>query len=138
MNLKFSTAFHPQTDSQTEVVNKSLGNLLRTLVGEHTGSWDLKLAPVEFAYNTIVNKTIGKLPHEIVYDFRPRQPIVLILISDHIRASNSASSFVSHVHDLHKKVMNKSAQSNVNYKLRADIKRDLNFLMLSIMWMYKF
>jgi len=70
--LKFSTAFPPQTNGQTEVVNKSLENLLRTLVSEHTGSWDLKLATVEFAYNTAVNRTTGKSPHEIVYDFRPR------------------------------------------------------------------
>jgi len=70
--LKFSTAFHPQTDGQNEVVNRSLGNLLRTLVGEHTGSWDLKLATAEFAYNTTMNRTTGKSSHEIVYGFRPR------------------------------------------------------------------
>ena len=78
--LKFFTAFHPQTDGQSEVVNKSLGNLLRTLVGEHIGSWDLKLSIVEFAYNSSVNRTIGKSPHEIVYGFRSRQPNELSLI----------------------------------------------------------
>jgi len=70
-----------------------------------------------------VNRITGKSPHEIVYGFRPRQPIDLIPKSDHIRTSDSASLFASHVHDLHKKVMDKIVQSNVNYKLRADVKK---------------
>ena len=78
--------FSSQDYGQTEVINRSLGNLLRTLVGEHTGSWDLKLATAEFAYNKTVNRTTGKSPHEIVYGFRPRQHIDLIPMSDHIRA----------------------------------------------------
>ena len=120
---EFSTTFHSQTDGQAEVVNRSLGNLLRTLVGEHTRTWDLKLATAEFAYNTTVNKTSGKSPHEIVYGFRPRQLIDLIPMFDHIRASDSTSSFASHVHDIHKEVMNKTVQSNANYKLRAYIRK---------------
>ena len=54
--LQFSTAFHPQTDGQTEIVNRSLGNLLRCLVGENLRAWDLVLPTAEFAYNSSVNR----------------------------------------------------------------------------------
>ena len=39
-NLSFSLSYHPQTDGQTEVVNRSLGDLLRSLVTEHHSQWD--------------------------------------------------------------------------------------------------
>jgi hypothetical protein len=39
-NLLFSSAYHPQTDGQTKVVNISLGDLLRSLVTEHHSQWD--------------------------------------------------------------------------------------------------
>jgi hypothetical protein len=39
-NLSFSSTYHPQTDGQTEVVNRSLGDLLRSLVAEHHSQWD--------------------------------------------------------------------------------------------------
>ena len=57
--LQYSSAFHPQTGSQTEVVNQSLGNLLWTLVGEHLRDCDLKLSTVKFAYKNTINRTIG-------------------------------------------------------------------------------
>ena len=53
--LDFSSAYHPQTDGQTKVVNRSLGALLRSLVGEHIKSWDTKLLQAEFAYNRSTN-----------------------------------------------------------------------------------
>jgi len=93
MKLKFYTAFQPQIDDQTEVVNRSLGNLLSTLIGEHIESWDLKLSIAEFAYNSLVNRTTGKSLHEIVYGFRHRQPTDLILMVDRYKVSESASFF---------------------------------------------
>ena len=71
--LKFSTAYHPQTDGQTEVVNRSLGNLLRCLVGENVKNWDLLLRKAEFAYNDSINRTTGKSPFEIVHGYQPNR-----------------------------------------------------------------
>jgi hypothetical protein len=50
-NLMFCSAYHPQTYGQTEVVNRSLGDLLRSLVTEHHSSRDNILPQAEFAYN---------------------------------------------------------------------------------------
>ncbi|GJR16943.1 putative nucleotidyltransferase, ribonuclease H [Tanacetum coccineum] len=49
--LKFSTAFHPQTDGQSERTIQTLEDMLRACALEWTGSWDEYLCLVEFAYN---------------------------------------------------------------------------------------
>ena len=54
-NLLFNTAHHPQIDGQTEVTNRTLGSILRTLVSKNLREWDLKLCQAEFAYNRSTN-----------------------------------------------------------------------------------
>ena len=49
--LKYSTAYHPQTDGQTKVVNRTIGNLLRCLIQDYQSSWDELLPIIEFSYN---------------------------------------------------------------------------------------
>jgi len=69
--LLFSTTCHPQTDGQTEVVNRTLSQLLRALIQKNLKSWEECLPFVEFAYNRTVHSTTGFSPFEIVYGFNP-------------------------------------------------------------------
>jgi hypothetical protein len=103
--LKFSAAYHPQTDGQTEVVNRSLGNLLRCLVGENGQTWDTILPIAQFVYNNSVNRSIGMSPFEVVHGYKPRRPLDLLPMSPHARVFESAVEFASRMHDLHQEII---------------------------------
>ena len=62
--LSFNTAFHPQTDGQSERTIQTLEDMLRAVVLDLGGSWEEYLPLVEFAYNNSYQATIKMAPYE--------------------------------------------------------------------------
>ena len=74
-NLAFSTAFHPQSDGQSERTIQTLEDMLRACVLDFQGSWNKYLPLVEFAYNNSYHSTIDMAPYEALYGRKCRSPI---------------------------------------------------------------
>lgn len=74
MKRKLSSAFHPQTDGQTERQNQTLEHYLRCFCSEQGEEW-LDILPVaEFAYNNTVHSSTGQTPFFVVQGLHPRMP----------------------------------------------------------------
>src|SRR3954463_751465 len=73
--LRLSSAYHPQTDGQTERTIQSLEDLLRACVLEKGGTWDSYLPLIEFTYNNSYHSSIGMAPFEALYGRRCRTPL---------------------------------------------------------------
>ncbi len=73
--LYFSTAYHPQTDGQTERVNQIIDDMLRSCILEFKGSWEEFMPLAEFAYNNSYQSSIQMAPYEALYGRRCRTPV---------------------------------------------------------------
>jgi hypothetical protein len=73
--LRFSTAFHPQTDGQSERANRTLEEYLRHFVGPHQNDWDEYLDLAEFAVNDSVNPSTGYTPFYLAFGQNPSSPL---------------------------------------------------------------
>ncbi|KAF5779194.1 putative nucleotidyltransferase, Ribonuclease H [Helianthus annuus] len=73
--LDLSTAFHPQTDGQSERTIQTLEDMLRACVMDLGGSWDTHLPLVEFSYNNSYHTSIKAAPFEALYVRKCRSPL---------------------------------------------------------------
>ena len=73
--LDLSTAFHPQTDGQSERTIQVLEDMLRACVIEFGDHWDSFLPLAEFSYNNSYHSSIDMAPFEALYGRRCRSPI---------------------------------------------------------------
>lgn len=68
---RLSTAFHPQTDGQTERMNQTMECYLRCYSNSEQDDWPMLLASAQYAVNNSRNETTKKTPFEVVYTFQP-------------------------------------------------------------------
>jgi hypothetical protein len=73
--LRFSSAYHPQTDGETESVNQILEDMLRACALQYGRSWDKSLPYAEFSYNNSYQESLKMAPFEMLYDHRCRTPL---------------------------------------------------------------
>nr|GEX68693.1 putative reverse transcriptase domain-containing protein [Tanacetum cinerariifolium] len=73
--LHMSTAYHPETNGQSERTIQTLEDMLRACVMDFGGSWDTHLPLVEFSYNNSYHTSIKCAPFEALYGRKCRSPI---------------------------------------------------------------
>ncbi|GJT55165.1 putative reverse transcriptase domain-containing protein [Tanacetum coccineum] len=76
IRLDMSTAYHPQTDGQSERTIKNLEDMLRACVLDFGGSWDVHLPLVEFSYNNSYHSSVRCAPFESLYGRKCHSPIM--------------------------------------------------------------
>ncbi|GJU54536.1 RNA-directed DNA polymerase [Tanacetum coccineum] len=136
-NLQFSSSHHPQTDGQTEVTNRSLGNLLRSLVGDNKKQWDLVLPQAEFAYNRSSHSSTGRSPFLVVYGRNPFTPLDLAPLPAVDSYSVEGEAQATQIKALHEQVRDQITKHNLQYQARANKHRKhVVFNEGDLVWIY--
>jgi hypothetical protein len=119
-----STAFHPQTDGQTERTNRTLEEMLRHYVGPSQEDWDLKLPCAEFAVNNMMKAATGYSPFYLNYGRHPRGPITAV-VDTHLPAVHD---FVTSLHKAISTARDSLTAAQARMKKHADThRRELEF-----------
>ncbi|MCO5557923.1 hypothetical protein L7F22_011496 [Adiantum nelumboides] len=113
--LDFSSAYHPQTDGQSEIANVIVLDLLKCYVLKKQSEWKKYLPLVEFAYNNTIHSSIGKAPFEVIYG----KPILLPILAtkENIFA---ADEFMHDIDTTYQQVKQAIVRSQEKQKRNAD------------------
>jgi len=135
--LLFSTTCHPQTDGQTEVVNRTLSTMLRAVLKKNIKLWEECLPHVEFAYNRSIHSTTKMCPFEVVYGFLPRAPIDIMPLPSSEKLNFDAHRRAELMLKLHETTKENIEHMNAKYKLAGDKgRRQLIFEPGDLVWLH--
>ena len=107
-------------DGQTEVVNRTLSTLLRTIIQKNLKNWEDCLPFIEFAYNRSVHSTTNFSPFEIVYGFNPLTPLDLLPLLVNEMTSLDGQKKAEMVMKLHESVWKYIEKKNEQYATKAN------------------
>jgi len=140
--LKKSTTFHPQTDGQTEVVNRTMVHMLRGYNAKHPKTWDDSLPYLQFAFNRAVHGSSGKSPFETCYGYLPPSPFDVVFSSHEVPQGKGeddrlkAQRFLEKISQIHATVEAQLKKSQAKYKAKHDKHRvPCNFGVGDLVWL---
>ena len=90
VDIKLSSAFHPQTDGQTERVNQVLEQYLRCTINYQQDDWTEYLPFAEFAYNNTLHASTQQTPFFANYGFHPKLDLLNPVANNNLVAEGFA------------------------------------------------
>ena len=106
-NLIKSTAFHPQIDGQTKVVNQMIIQILRMYHPKHPHTWDESLPYVQHIYNMEIHSSTNHNPFEVCLGYQPLAlinvsiPVMKLNMAPYLdKEKNKAIKFIDKIHHL--------------------------------------
>jgi transposase InsO family protein len=130
VKLKLSTAYHPQTDGQSERVNQCLESYLRCMAFQEPKKWASWLALAEWWYNTSYHTALKMSPFQALYVFPPPMINELALPGPE---ETEARDFIAEKQNMLTKLKENLAQAQARMKKHADKKRTERVLQLGDM-----
>nr|GEY43532.1 reverse transcriptase domain-containing protein [Tanacetum cinerariifolium] len=112
--LEMSTAYHPQTNGQSELTINTLEDILRACVIDILGSWDTYLTLIEFSYNNNYHTSINDASFEALYGRNFRSPVIwaeVVLIKEKLKAERDRQK--SYADNRHKPLEFKSCYAAI-------------------------
>ncbi|TPX37422.1 hypothetical protein SmJEL517_g00640 [Synchytrium microbalum] len=135
--VKLSTAYHPQTDGQTERVNQTLEQYLRCFCSYEQRDWVDLLPFAEFAYNNATSESTGQTPFFALYGFHPKADFLTATPTEDQSENPQAMDIESRMKIIHSKIMEQLHRAQESAKLYANKKRmDHPFKERDLVWMY--
>lgn len=119
IKLNHSTAYHPETDGQTERTNQTLESYLRMYTNYQQDDWADLLPIAEFAYNNAPHSATQTSPFFANYGYNPRATLSL----DVAVADPTAHDFSKSLTELHTYCREQVAVAQAQYQVPADRRR---------------
>ena len=119
VQLKYSTAYHPQTDDQTERVNQCLEMYLRCAVSQSPRQWKTWLPQAKFWYNTAFHSSLGCSPFKALYGY---DPMVGAMVDAKVKPPVSIAEFVTDRQLQCGLLRDQLARAQLRMKQNADLK----------------
>nr|GEY73158.1 reverse transcriptase domain-containing protein [Tanacetum cinerariifolium] len=119
-NLDMSTAYHPQTDGQSERTIQTLEDMLRAYVIDFGNGWDKNLPLAEFSYNNSYHASIKAAPFEALYERKCRSPVCWSEIGD---AQLTGPELIRETTKMIVQIKNRLLAARSRQKSYADVRR---------------